>query len=356
MLLVTQTETSMTFRPLVPLAGLFLLYPGSSAEAEPDRPPVNVTTIRLEQLLFIPEYSAPATTVSLNDSSIDAETSGRILRLPVRVGDRVEKGQLLGELDCRSNRITEEKAGASVRSAQSRVAFAERQIKRSRSLKREQNISEELYNQRETDLETASAELAGLQSALEEARLAVERCRITAPFTGIVLERLAGEGEWISSGQPLVRLIDSERLEVSAQVSVDRLASLEAASTIGLVTNEGRFPLTPRRFVPFVDSRGRNREVRLEFSGSRALPGTTGRLVWRADRGHLPADIPVRRDGRLGLIVAEGDKVLFLPLPHALEGHPVIVDLPADTLVVAEGRQALKDGDAIRVTGQEPSR
>ncbi len=346
----------MSYRQLALLAGLLSLHPGIPVAAEPDRPPVTVTTTRLEKLLFIPEYSAPATTVSLNDSRIDAETSGRILTVPVRVGDHIEQGQLLGELDCRSNRITQEKAGASVRSAQSRVAFAERQIKRSRSLKREQNISEELHNQRETDLETASEELAGLQSALEEARLEVERCRISAPFTGILLERLAGEGEWISRGQPLVRLIDSERLEVSAQVSVDRLASLEAASTFELVTNQGRFSLTPRRFVAFVDSRGRNREVRMDFSGPHALPGTTGRLVWRAGRGHVPADMPVRRNGRLGLILAEGDKARFLPLPHALEGHPVIVDLPADTLVVVEGRQTLKDGDTIRATEKEPSR
>jgi RND family efflux transporter MFP subunit len=345
----------MSYRQFALLAGLLSLHPGIPVAAEPDRPPVNVTTTRLEKLLFIPEYSAPATTISLNDSRIDAETSGRILSVPVRVGDHIEQGQLLGELDCRSNRITQEKAGASVRSAQSRVAFAERQIKRSRSLKREQNISEELHNQRETDLETASEELAGLQSALEEARLEVERCRISAPFTGIVLERLAGEGEWISRGQPLVRLIDSERLEVSAQVSVGRLASLEAASTFELVTNQGRFPLTPRRFVAFVDSRGRNREVRLEFNGPQALPGTTGRLVWRADRGHVPADMPVRRNGRLGLILAEGDKARFLPLPHALEGQPVIVDLPADTLLVVEGRQTLKDGDTIRATEKEPS-
>ena len=138
-------------------------------------------------------------------------------------------------------------------------------------------------------------------------------------------------------------------------MSVDRLASLEAASTFELVTNQGRFSLTPRRFVAFVDNRGRNREVRLEFNGPQALPGTTGRLVWRAGRGHVPADMPVRRHGRLGLILAEGDKARFLPLPHALEGHPVIVDLPADTLVVVEGRQTLKDDDTIRATEKEPS-
>jgi len=346
----------MTYRQSIPLAGLLLFGANTPAAAESGGQPVNVTTASLEQLLFIPGYSAPATTLSLNDSRIHAETSGRILALPVRVGDRVEQGQLLGELDCRSNHITLNRASASVRAAKSRVTLAARQIKRSESLKRERNISEELYNQRETDLKTTTEELAGLESAMEAAQLEVERCRILAPFTGILVERLASEGEWIAKGQPLVRLIDSERLEVSAQVSVDRLVSLEAAPTFELVTNQDSFTLTPRRFVAFVDSRGRNREVRLEFSGPRALPGTTGRLVWHADRGHVPADMPVRRDGRLGLILAEGDKARFLPLPHALEGHPVIVDLPAATLIVVEGRQALKDGDPIQVTEKEPAR
>ena len=80
----------MIDRQLAALAGLLLLFPGICDAAEPDKPPVNVTTASLKQLLFIPEYSAPASTLSLNNSRIHAETSGRILALPVRVGDRIE--------------------------------------------------------------------------------------------------------------------------------------------------------------------------------------------------------------------------------------------------------------------------
>ncbi|MCP3870996.1 MAG: efflux RND transporter periplasmic adaptor subunit [Gammaproteobacteria bacterium] len=341
----------MTTKQFLPMACLLLLGTGMPTQAGDAPSPTQVTTTRLEQLLFKPEYTAPATALSLNDSRIGAETSGRILKLPVRVGDLIRQGDSLGELDCQFNEIRRSKAQASVRAARSRVTLATRQIERSRSLKRERNISEELYNQRENDLQTANADLAALESTLEEARLAVEHCRLIAPFTGVVMERLAGEGEWVSPGQPLVRLLDSERLEVSAQVSVDRVDSLRAATSLELVTNRGRFTLQVRRLVPFVNSRGRTLEVRLEFMDRSAMPGAAGRLVWQDHRPHVPADLPIRRDNQLGLILADGNQARFLPLPDALEGHPAAVDLPSGTQLVVEGRQGLSHGDPIQVLG-----
>jgi RND family efflux transporter MFP subunit len=309
--------------------------------------PVPVTATPLAKQLIFPDYTAPATTISLNDSSIGFETSGRMLRLPVRVGEQVSQGQLLAELDCRDNRSSLRQTQAGLDAAGARVHLAKRQIERTRSLVGGKNVSQELHNQREAELRTANADYASARATLEISRLNVDRCKLSAPFAGIVMERLASEGEWLTPGKPVLRLLDSERLEVSAQVPVHLVGTLAGAESLELESNQGRFPLKLARVAPVVETLGRYREARLEFSDRRTLPGSSGRLVWRTSNGHLPADLPVRRDGRLGIFLIEQGRARFHPLPGALEGHPTAVDLPTDSRIIIEGRHALNDGDPI---------
>jgi len=311
--------------------------------------PIQVTTAQLSDVAIYQEYSAPATTLSLNDSRISAETTGTILSIPVQVGDRVEKDTLLTALDCRDNQLKLQKAEAGLASVDARVALAKRQIKRTRSLRKTSSVSEEQLNQQEADLQIAEADRRAQLADIAEARLNQQRCEIKAPFAGVVRERLAGEGERVNSGQPLIHLIDLERLEISAQVSVDRVASLQETGKIALETNQGVYPVRLRQIVPVVESLGRNREVRLQFTDGRAMPGSSGRLLWQSQQTYVPADLPVRRGDALGLFTVEQGKARFIPLTQALEGHPTQVDLPANTLLVIEGRQALSDGAAIEL-------
>jgi len=311
-----------------------------------------ITQEALSRLIFYPLYSAPATTLSLNDSRISSEIPGLIQALPVRVGDPVEKGQRLAALDCRSNQILQRQASAALEAAQARLTLAQHQLKRSRSLVKERNIPLETVNQREADLNTSKADQAASQAALEKARLDVQRCNIRAPFTGIITERLAGEGEWTTPGQPLLRLLDTQRLEVSAQVPLDRAAALQETGDLWLMASGKRYPLSLRHLLPAIDPRGRYREARFEFNHQRTLPGSSGRLSWRAIRPHLPADIPVRRNGVLGVFLNQGGSARFRPLPEALEGQPAAIDLADDSQIILQGRWGLQDGDPVRTADQ----
>lgn len=312
-----------------------------------ERRAIPVTTTALESVAFYQQYSAPATSISLNQSRISAEISGVIEQIPVKVGDRVERGTLLIALDCRENKLRHEQAEARLASIEARVALATQQITRTRSLRKTNSASEERLNQQQAELQSAQAERRAQRATLAEAALNQQRCRITAPFSGAVQQRLASEGEWVSPGQPLLQLIDLQRLEVSSQVSVDLVNSLQTAPAIELETGQVRYPVTLRAISPLIDPQGRNREVRLLFTGGRALPGSSGRLLWQSRQPYLPADLPVRRGDRLGLFLAKAGSARFHPLPHALEGQPARVELPLDSRVILEGRQALQDGDTI---------
>jgi len=314
-----------------------------------DQAITHVTTTPLGSQIFYPRFSAPATALSLNESRISAEISGRIVSLEVRVGDRIARKEPLAELDCRSNQIRLRQAQAALQATQARVNLAERQFQRSQSLRKAKSISEELYNQREADVATSRADRQAQQASIEEAQLNIERCTLRTPFDAIVLERLASEGEWINPGQAVVRLLDSQQLEISAQIPVDQADSLAGASHIMFEESHGEYPLQLRELLPVIEPRSRNQEARLLFSERLALPGSSGRINWQSAAPHLPADLPVRRGDQIGLFIANAGKAQFVPLPGALEGRPAATELPPETEIIIEGRLGLNDGDPIQI-------
>jgi hypothetical protein len=108
------------------------------------------------------------------------------------------------------------------------------------------------------------------------------------------------------------------------------------------------YPVTVRALGPQIDPIRRTREVRLTFEHRSALPGATGRLVW-SNGSMLPADLLVRRDNRLGVMLAADGRARFHPVPEAREGRPAPVTLPPESLVITDGRFSLRNGDAIRL-------
>ncbi|MDX1605222.1 MAG: efflux RND transporter periplasmic adaptor subunit [Candidatus Competibacterales bacterium] len=314
-----------------------------------DAQPVAVATATLADLRFIPEASAPARVESLADSLISAEVTGVIRTIAVRVGDPVAAGERLVELECSDYSLRVRELTARGESIAARADFARRQLDRARTLSAQQTVSRELLDQREADLLGLRAEQAANRAALDRAERERSKCHIDAPFDAVIVDRPADPGEYVTPGTPLLRLVDPDRLEVSARVAPRQVDGLRATDDLRFRHAGPDLPLSLRRTLPLLDPAARTRELRLEFVAWTALPGTSGRLIWSLPPA-LPGELLVRRDGQLGILLAQGDRARFHPLPEAEEGRPVTVDLPPDTQLITAGRFGLQPGDPIRVT------
>ena len=314
---------------------------------------VPVSTQPLSGLLQYPEQSAPAQVHSLNISHLSAQVSGRIDSIEVRVGDPVEAGQKLVVLDCREYLAQRDAQRAIRKQYGSQIKLAESQLKRSLDLHSRSSISEEKVELRETELNVLRAQAASQMQQLSQAELMVERCTIKAPFAGVVRQRLAGQGELANPGTELLELQQLDQLEVVAEIRPGQLEQLP--QQLQFRYDEQDYPLTLRRVLPLIDPKARTRQLRLDFSADAAPPGASGRLLWRSERGYLPADLLVRRDGQLGVMTQQQGKARFVQLPGAIEGQPVAISRSAlnaeallpDSQVIIEGRQALHDGDPV---------
>jgi RND family efflux transporter MFP subunit len=309
----------------------------------------HVTTVPFESLSVKSTLDAPAEVVSLNRSVLSAELNARVVALHAEVGDRVEVGDVLVELDCRDYTARAEQAAAALNALEAQIDFADYRSRRARTLSERNAVAEEALRERETTLQRLVAERDGQRAALGTARLQVERCKVRAPFTAALVDRPAQLGALAAPGTPLVELLDVDSVEVRARVRRALLDSLDGADEIVFNDGRGDFMLERRAILPDVDPRGDSVELRLTFSAARAAPGTPGRLVWRDAGLALPPYLVEERDGVSGVFTVNDDRAHFVPLVGVQEGRPVVVDLSPDTRLVIDGRAGLADGDAVRV-------
>lgn len=308
---------------------------------------VAVKTARIKDVAIYLWNSAPATVVSLNDTSVPAQIRARIDGISVKVGEVVETGTVLVRLDCTDYRIAEQQAEADIGALEARIRLAERRLERTRQLEQQQTASEELLDQREADLAVLQAQLRGALAQLENAKNKVSRCTIRSPYRAVVTDRLAAVGEFADVGTRLLKIMDLEQLEISAQVPTLDTGAVEQADEVYFEDTARRYPVTLRTVTPAVNTQTRNREVRLLFSNEPALPGAAGKLVWRDNQPHVSAKLLVRRGNDFGIFINNTGKARFHVIPGAQQGRTTPVDLPLDTVVITEGQYRLENGQPI---------
>ena len=308
---------------------------------------VAVKTARIKDVAIYLWNSAPATVVSLNDTSVPAQIKARIEEISVKVGEVVEAGSVLVRLDCTDYRIGQQQVEADIDALQARILLAERRLERTRKLEQQQTASEELLDQREADLAVLQAQRRGALSQLENAKTNVSRCTVRSPYRAVVTARLAATGEFADMGTKLLEVMDIERLEISAQVPTLDIKAVKQAAEIYFEDSARRYPVELRTVTPAVNSQTRNREVRLLFGNEQALPGAAGKLIWRDNQPHVSAKLLVRRGNDFGIFINNTGKARFHAIPGAQQGRTTPVDLPPDTVVITEGHYRLEDGQPV---------
>ena len=168
---------------------------------------------------------------------VTAKVAGRLERIPVRVGDRVTRGQLIAELDdeeyrqqLEQSRAEHEVARANVETACIGTEAAARELDRVRALQEKQIASASEFDSAETQakrarvtLTVAEAQLRQREVSLATAQLRVQQTRLTAFWEDgggprIVAERLAEPGALLRANDPVASLLETDPLVARLQV------------------------------------------------------------------------------------------------------------------------------------------
>lgn len=324
----------------------FLLLLGVPALLAAEATPVSIQP--LDEVLVELQRSASAEVMTLNRATVAAEVSGVIRRIHADVGSAVKEGELLVEIDCNDYRLAVQQAEAGLATSRAQKAQADARLERAEQLIEGNYVSADDLLARQTDAQVASAQIQLQQAAVDIARRNLEKCRIVAPFNGVVSQRMAQTGSFVVPGTPLLVFAETDDIELDAAIPDEIADSLLQAEKIEFHSRNERWPLELLRLSAVIDTENRSRQARFRFTSSAPLVGRSGELVWQVSRGLLPANLVLQRDGRLGIFTAENGVARFRALPNAQEGRPVAVDLPAGTMIIVTGRERLQDGDPIQ--------
>jgi len=307
----------------------------------------------ISQLLVDAVQSAPAKVVNDHHAVISSRLNAPVSQVLVNVGDKVAKDQVLVQLECQDFELRKVQVNSELKALQAQTRLARQQLNRAERLLKQRNASKELRDQRRAELDSLIAQASGVKARLDEAELAISRCAPKAPFAGAVTERMVSDGSLVAPGSALFKVLAQGRQEVAALLSAPQLADLHNAAKVSYQFNGQIYPLDLRVVVPYIDNRARTQEVRLTFSGDKALTGSSGRLVWQEQQGRLPIRYVVSRAGQLGLMRLVAGKAEFVALPNAVEGQAAQVDLPLDTVIIVEGQHGIESGNEVTVAAQE---
>lgn len=309
----------------------------------------SVSVKPLGELSYKPEHRVSATVVAIDSADIAAEISARIVKMNVQVGELVESGALIAELECDDFELRLAQEKAQYKSLQAQQQFAQYQLQKAQELAAQKALAEEILQQRQSELGVLDAKLELQQIAIMSAKRNIGKCMIKAPYPAVITQKLGQVGSLATPGAVIVKLVNIYRSEVTAQIPMDMVEQFGISDNIRLRVGAKDYPLLLRAIIPSIETRERTQEVRLTFTAEKPLPGAAGELIWKSTLPHLPAEYLVKRGNHYGVFIVNDDKAKFVELENAIAGRAVPVPLDASELVVVKGQYRLQHGDSVSI-------
>jgi membrane fusion protein, multidrug efflux system len=342
-------DRRMIALPLLALAAAC----GRDAKAEmaqgPDLVAVRTTPVAREWVTRPVE--ATGTLHSKDEIELSFKMPGIVARVFVAEGQQVRRGQTLATLDLRE-------IDAQVSAARAAVTKAERDLERAESLYADSVATLAQVQDARTGAEVARS---GLQAAAFNRRYAA----IVAPADGVVLRKLAQDGELVSPGTPVLVFGSSERGQVLRVGVADRDAvrlKVGDAATVRFDAFPGEeLAGAVREVAPSADPRTGTYQVEVSVQpGGRPLAsGLVGRVEIRPAAGTEMALVPIQSileaDGAAATVytlAADGRHARRLPVSVGfIQGERVAISggLDGVAAVVTDGAAYLGDGTAVKV-------
>jgi HlyD family secretion protein len=164
---------------------------------------------------------------------VKSTASGEILRLHVDVGDQVERGTLLAEIDPRDVRNRFNQVQADLDVARARLDISRAQLERSTSLLEAQVITQQEHENATLDFTNARASLVRAETDFNLAELQLADVNIRAPLAGTIIQKNVEEGTVIQSassnvsgGTALFVMADLNEMQVRTLVDETDMGDL----------------------------------------------------------------------------------------------------------------------------------
>ncbi len=339
------------------------------AQAQGRAAAVGVQTVEIRQVSeTVPVF---AEVVTSRDGAVASRIPGTVEAIHVLAGTRVAAGDLLVDLDTELLAIQLEQAEAQMAETMASIATSRLRVDRTSTLyafalRTPESFTQGRFDEAEADMLEARSQLKeaetrekSIGAQVAEARYQLNRSKITAPFSGVVIAVNTIPGAFIQAGTPVVRLIDTDSFEVEASVPSRYVTSLNDGQQMQASLETGdALTLELRAILPIENTSTRTRAVRFtapdlgQFANVAVGQSVTVQIPIGAARDVLsvPKDALVQARGGWTVFVAEDGKAQprTVKLGVALgDRYEVLTGLAPGDQVVVRGNERLRPGQDI---------
>jgi RND family efflux transporter MFP subunit len=329
-------------------------------------PAVVVKGATLENVrnVAIPELLDVVGTVRARTSAVvSTRIPGTVSVLRVREGDRVKKGQLLAQLDAQENQATAAVATSAVDEARrgldealSRKKLADSTFDRYQNLFKEQAVSRQEFDVRQTEKDMAAQAAARAESRLKQAEAGAKASttmsdytRIIAPISGVVASKQADLGATVFPGQPLMTIEDDGSYQLELAIPENVAAKVKPGTSLQVTLDSmgGAFAARIAEIVPTADPASRTFIAKITLSQKGLKSGMFG-------RGALSLGTSINGITILkSAVVERGALSSVWALDKENVAHLRIVKVGRQSGERIEILSGLSDGDRVVITGVE---
>ena len=315
--------------------------------------------------------------------TVGAQTSGKIEYLPVKVGQRIQKGDLIAQIDSttQENDVNSTKAKltslkAQLNAAEISAKIAEKQFIREQRLLKKNAASQEDFENAKDAFEAAKAKVTELKASIAETALALNTAetnlgytKITAPLDGVVVSVPVKTGQTVNAAMntpTIVQIADLSQMEILIEISEGDIGKVQTGAKVTytvLSAPETVYETTLKSIDPGLTllTNGEYTEV----VGSDEAIYYYGRLVVDNPDGALRIGMTTQNV----IYVAQADNVLTVPvlavkkdgaqsyvnvlMPTGIQRHAVITGLSDG--VDIEIKSGVSDHDTVVIAQMSES-
>ena len=212
-----------------------------------------------------------------NSANVSTRIMGYVTKVHVKVGQKVNAGQLLVSISNSDLQAKKAQVDASILQAIAAFNNAKKDYERFTTLFNQQSASQKELDDMTSRYEMAKAGLEGAKQMRNEVQAQFSYSNITAPFAGEVTNTFVKEGDMANPGLPLVSVEGASHLQVTAMVSESDIVSIKNGMTANVLVKSTNESITGK--VTEVSQSAKNTggqylvKVSLENAPSTALSG-----------------------------------------------------------------------------------
>ncbi len=298
----------------------------------------------------------PGTVISKRDAGISAELAGRLTWV-AEVGERIDQGESLATIDDHLLQLQLQNNEAVIARINADISYNERQIERLQRLAEQNNMARSELDQVESRHQMLVQDRIIAQVNRDRTLYDLKRTKVTAPFSGIVVSREMTIGEYTAPGAALIRLVDTNALEISVNAPL-RIARHNPAGTEVQIEAHDRQLLTAiRSVIPVGDARSRMMEVRIQLQAGNWYIGEAVTVDLADGERQLSLSVPrdalVLRNDQVFVYTVSADNTAVKVPVTAGSGRGSNIAISGDLFVgdpvVVRGAERLRDGQAVKV-------